>query len=133
MWGVGRGLGPGSGGVGYVCVSPDSLCRWQVQVIYRARRIPAHFRCTKCSILLYLIYAYGRYCISLLVGPGFVSTSPTLMRSGVGHPSSVTAWPGCQKAVNRAERFGDNLQFVTDMTTPPLVCCVVWRQNIVCD
>ena len=37
MSGVGRvagRLGPGSGGVGwcYVCVSSDSLCRWQVQV-----------------------------------------------------------------------------------------------------
>ena len=33
-WGVGRGLGQGSGAVGwcYVCVSLDSLCRWQVQV-----------------------------------------------------------------------------------------------------
>ena len=32
--GVGRGLGLGSGGVGccYICVSPDSLCRWKVQV-----------------------------------------------------------------------------------------------------
>ena len=31
---MGRGLGPGSGVVGwcYVCVSLDSLCRWQVQV-----------------------------------------------------------------------------------------------------
>ena len=34
VWGVGRGLGPGSGGVGccYVCVSLDSLCSWHVQV-----------------------------------------------------------------------------------------------------
>ena len=33
-WGVSRELGPESGGVGwcYVCVSLDSLCRWQVQV-----------------------------------------------------------------------------------------------------
>ena len=44
-WGRGRGLGPGSGAVGwcYVCVSLDSLCRWQVQVsVYCAWRIPAH-------------------------------------------------------------------------------------------
>ena len=48
---MGRGLGPGSGGVGwcYVCVSPDSLGRWQVQVsVYYVRRIPAHLRCTQC-------------------------------------------------------------------------------------
>ena len=34
-WGVGMGLGPGSGAVGWchdVCVSLDYLCRWQVQV-----------------------------------------------------------------------------------------------------
>ena len=40
---MGRGLGPGSGAVGwcYVCVSLDSLCRWQVQVsVYCAWRIP---------------------------------------------------------------------------------------------
>ena len=32
---MGRGLGPGLGAVGwcYVCVSLDSLCRWQVQGI----------------------------------------------------------------------------------------------------
>ena len=30
-WGVGRGLGPGSGAA-FVCVSMDYLCRWQVQV-----------------------------------------------------------------------------------------------------
>ena len=44
---MGRGLGPGSGRVGTVMpmcvVSPDSLCRWQVQVYaYCARRIPAN-------------------------------------------------------------------------------------------
>ena len=33
----------------YVCVSMDSLCRWQVQVsVYCAWRIPAHLRCTQC-------------------------------------------------------------------------------------
>ena len=39
-----------------VCgVSLDSLCRWQVQVsVYCAWRIPAHLRCTQCSILLHL-------------------------------------------------------------------------------
>ena len=55
---MGRGLGPGSGAVGwcYGCVSLDSLCRWQVQVsVYCAWRIPAHLRCTQCSILLHLM------------------------------------------------------------------------------
>ena len=51
-----------SGGVGlcYVgvsCVSLDSLCRWQVQVsVYCAWRIPAHLRCTQCSILFHLMF-----------------------------------------------------------------------------
>ena len=49
-WGVGRVLGPGSegGGGGYVSV--------QVQVsVYCAWRIPAHLRCTQCSILSHLM------------------------------------------------------------------------------
>ena len=65
---VGRGLGPGSGGVGccYVCVSLDSLCRWQIQVsVYCAWRIPAHLRCTQCSILLYLMDICFITCICL--------------------------------------------------------------------
>ena len=34
----------------------DSLCIWHVQVsVYCARRIPAHLRCTQCSIMLHLI------------------------------------------------------------------------------
>ena len=40
---------------GVVCVSLDSLCRWQVQVsVCCAWRLPAHLRCTQCSILLHL-------------------------------------------------------------------------------
>ena len=38
------GLGPGLGAVGlcYVCVSLDSLCRWQVQVpVYCVWQLPA--------------------------------------------------------------------------------------------
>ena len=31
----------------------DYLCRWQVKVsVYCAWRIPAHLRCTQCSIML---------------------------------------------------------------------------------
>ena len=56
VWvGSGYGAGPGSGWVVlYVgIVSLDSLCRWQVHVsVYCAWRIPAHLRCTQCSILL---------------------------------------------------------------------------------
>ena len=40
-------------GVMSVCVmSPDSLCRLQLQLsVYCARRIPAHLQCTQCLIL----------------------------------------------------------------------------------
>ena len=44
-----------------VCVSYglDFLCIWKVQVsIYCARRIPAHFRCTQCSINPVAPYRY---------------------------------------------------------------------------
>ena len=39
-----------------VCVvSQHSLCRWKVEVsVYYAWRIPAHLRCTQCSILFNL-------------------------------------------------------------------------------
>ena len=67
---MGRGLGPGSGGVGVVIsvrgVSLDYLCRWQVQVsVYCDWRIPAHLRCTQCSILLHLMDICFLTCICL--------------------------------------------------------------------
>ena len=67
LGGVGVRLGPGSerGGVMSVCVvSLDYLCLWQVQVsVYFARRIPAHLRCTQCSILLHRIDSCFLTCI----------------------------------------------------------------------
>ena len=56
-------------------VSLDYLCIWQVQVsVYCAWWIPAHLRCTQCSILLHLmdicfghVFVYGRYHKSRLV------------------------------------------------------------------
>ena len=101
-WRVGRVLGPGSGAVGwcYVCVSLDSLCRWQIQVsVYCAWRIPAHLRCTQCSILLHLMDICFPTCICLgqisqiqtflfkFVGPGLVSTSPDFVSSSASHPA----------------------------------------------
>ena len=52
QWVGGQALG-GPCGLMSVCVmSLDYLCIWQVQVsVYCARRIPAHLRCTQCSIL----------------------------------------------------------------------------------
>ena len=87
--------GLGQCGVMSVCVgSLGSLCRWQVQVsVYCARLIPAHIRCTQCSILLHLIdicfltciclwqISQTQICLRVEVGPGLVSTSPAFMRS----------------------------------------------------
>ena len=81
------GIGPGSGGVGwcYVCVSCASGLS-----VYCAWRIPAHLRCTQCSILLHLMdicfltcfclwqILQIQTCLCVFVGPGFVSTSPAL-------------------------------------------------------
>ena len=53
----------------YVCVSLDSLCRWQVQVsVYCAWWIPAHLRCIQCSILLHLMDICFLTCICLCHG-----------------------------------------------------------------
>ena len=81
-------------------MSPDSLCRWQVQVsVYCVWWIPAHLKCTQCSILLQLMDISFLQCICLWhisqiqtclcvgVGPGFVSTSPAFMRSSASHPA----------------------------------------------
>ena len=121
--GVGRGLGQGSGAVGwcYVCVrceSGFSLCRWQVQVsVYCAWRIPAHLRCTQCSILLHLMDICFLTCICLwqisqiqtflfkVVGPGLVSTSPAFVSSSASHPASPHG-RHAQKTVNRAPITG---------------------------
>ena len=84
-----------------VCVvSLDSLCRGQVQVsVYCVRRIPAHLRCTHCSIMLHLIdicfltciclwqISQIQTCLHVVVGAGLVSTSPDFMRSIAIHPS----------------------------------------------
>ena len=96
-------------------MSLDSLCRWQVQVsVYCAWRIPAHLRCTQCSILLHLMDICFLTCICLwqisqiqtflfkVVGPGLVSTSPAFVSSSASHP----AGPHAQKTVNRAPIAG---------------------------
>ena len=77
-----------------------SLCRWKVQVsVYCAWRIPAHLRCTQCSILLQLMDICFLTCICLwqisqiqtrlfkVVGPGLVSTSHTFVSSSAIHPA----------------------------------------------
>ena len=85
-------------------VSTDSLCRWQVQVqvsVYCSWLIPAHPRCTQCSIMLYLMdvcllpsicffvwqISQIQTCLCVVVGPGFVTTSPAFMRGSASHPA----------------------------------------------
>ena len=126
-------------------MSLDSLCRWQVQVsVYCAWRIPAHLRCTQCSILLHLMDICFLTCICLwqisqiqtfsfkVVGPGLVSTSPAFVSSSASHP----AGPYGQHAQKNGKSGphcwgrGGSTQFAqqleTTVTAPPLVGCVVW-------
>ena len=111
-------------------MSLDSLCRWQVQVsVYCAWRIPAHLRCTQCSILLHLMDICFLTCICLwqishiqtrlfsVVGPGLVSTSPAFVSSSASHPAGPHG-RHAQKTVNRAGAGG----FDT-ICTAVLVCC----------
>ena len=59
--GLDQGLEGWRGVMPALIVSLHSLCRWQVQVsVYCAWRIPAHQRCTQCSIMLHLIVLHGR-------------------------------------------------------------------------
>ena len=95
-------------------MSLDSLCRWQVQVsVYCAWRIPAHLRCTQCSILLHLMDICFLTCICLwqisqiqtflfrVVGPGLVSTSPAFVSNSTSHPAGPHG-RHAQKTVNQA-------------------------------
>ena len=116
------------------------MCRWQIQVSeYCARRRPAHLRCTQCSILLHLIAIYFILCICLwqiskiqtcvcvVVGPGFVSTSPTSMGSRASHPAGPH-FPK-KRLIGREVSTQFAQQFVT---APPLLSCVVWSHHQVC-
>ena len=103
------------------------ICAW---------RIPAHLRCTQCSILLHLMDICFLTCICLwqishiqtrlfsVVGPGLVST--------------WSAWPACPKNGKSGPhcwgRKGSTQfaqQFLSAVTAPPLVGCVVWSQGCV--
>ena len=126
-------------------VSPDFVCRCQILVsLYCARWIPAHLMCTQCSILLHHIEICFLSCIclwqisqiqtwlSVVVGPGFVSTSPAIMRSSARHPA------GPHGRLAKKSKSGPHY-WRRDVWTPfsqqlakstvtalPLVGCVVW-------
>ena len=78
---------------------------WQVQVsVYSFCRIPAQLGYTQCSILLHLMnicflpciclwqISQIQTCLSVVVGPGFVSTSPAFMRSSASHAAGPHGW-----------------------------------------
>ena len=128
-------------------MSPDSLCRWQVDVsVYCVRQTPAHLRCTQCSILLHIFdisfppciclwqISKIQTCLSVVVGPGFVLTSSAFMRSSARHPADPhdrlvqtngKSGPHCWGR-EVSTQFGQQLA-ETAVTDPPLVGCVVWR------
>ena len=111
--------------------------------MYCAWRIPAHLRCTQCSILLDLMDICFLTCICLwqisqiqtflfkVVGPGLVSTSTALVSSSASHPEGPHG-RHAQKMVNRAPIAGGGevrhnfaQQLESAVTAPPLVGCVV--------
>ena len=105
--------------------------------MYCAWRIPAHLRCTQCSILLHLMDICFLTCICLwqisqiqtflfkVVGPGLVSTSPAFVSSSASHPAGPHGRHG-KKTVNRGGSTQFAQQLETTVTAPPLVGCVVW-------
>ena len=113
--------------------------------MYCAWRIPAHLRCTHCSILLHLMDICFLTCICLwpisqiqtfllkVVGPGLVSTSPAFVSSSASHPAGPHG-RHAQKTVNRAPIAGSTQfaqQLESAVTAPPLVGCVVWSHVII--
>ena len=122
-------------------MSLDCLCRWQVQVsVYCAWRIPAHLRCTQCSILLHLMDICFLTCICLwqisqiqiflfrVVGPGLGSTSPAFVSNSASHPAGPHGWHAKKgKSGPHCWRRGGTTQFAQLLeSAPPLVDCVVW-------
>ena len=123
-------------------MSLDSLYRWQVQVsVYCAWRIPAHLRCTQCSILLHLIDIGFLTCICLwqisqiqiflfkVVGPGLVSTAPAFVSSSASQPASPHGRHAQKNGKSGPHCWGrgGSTQFAQHaVTAPPLVGCVVW-------
>ena len=113
--------------------------------MYCAWRIPAHLRCTQCSILLHLMDICFLSCICLwqisqiqtclfkVVGPGLVLTSPAFVSSSASHPASPHGW---HCPVNRAPIAGGRKirpQFAQQLESACRVCRleqVNWNQLI---
>ena len=112
-------------------------------VVYCALRIPAHLRCTECSILLHLMDICFPTCSCLwqisqiqtrlfkVIGRGLVSTSPAFVSSSASHP----AGPHAQNTVNRAPIAGGgkvrhNLQFFISLFCRTATCTLLlWSHH----
>ena len=115
-------------------MSLGSLCIWQVQVsVYCAWWIPAYLRCTQCSTLLYLMdicflpciclwqISQIQTCLCVVIGPGFVSTSPAFMRNSTSH-SAVPYGPLSPKNCKSDPIIVGEMCFDTTCT-PVCNCC----------
>ena len=120
------------------------MCRWQVQVSeYCVRRIPAHLMCIQysisctisCFITCLCLWQISQIqtCFCVVVGPGFVSTSPALYGAVLVKSSSGSTWPAFPKKGKLGPNDGGvvSTQFSQQSsriaaTAPPLVECVDW-------
>ena len=119
------------------------MCRWQVQVsVYCAWRMPAHLRCTQCSILLHLMDIYFLTCICLwhywqisqiqtclftVVRLGWGSTLPAFVSSSSARHPSGPHGRHTKKTVNRAPIAGTG-RFDTNCTA----ACVRYDSSTAC-
>ena len=111
--------------------------------MYCAWRIPAHLRCTQCSILLHLMDICFLTCICL-----WQISQIQSCRTWIGlditrfceqqrQPSNGSAWPACPKNGKSGPQCwgrGDSTQFAQQfefaVTATPLVGCVVWNPGM---
>ena len=95
--------------------------------------------CTQCSVLLHIIEICFLPCICLwqisnpdciVVGPGFVSTSPAFMRNSASYPASPHG-RRVHKTVNRAPIAGDwrGQHNLHSSLQPALVGGVLWSPS----
>ena len=102
--------------------------------MYCAWRIPAHLRCTQCSILLHLIDICSLTCICLWqisqIQTFWIGLDITRFCEQQRQPSSGSACAQNGKSGPHCWRLGGSTQFAQQfgsaVTAPPLVGCVVW-------
>ena len=116
-------------------MSPDSLCRWQVQVYIYIEfggymRILGAPSVQSCYLLpkVYLFMADSAN-IELFVCScrTWICLDITRFYEEQRQPSSGSAWPACQHNGKSGTQLAQ--QFVTTVTAPPNVGCVVWSHH----